>query len=284
MGQRVRVNTPVAPSAAFPLWLDVLSIVVLGSIGLWSIHQLIRRGRAAGKPRIADTHQYPRRSQWIPAAVAVALLLALVAVALDVNFDGLISRTFDLPMHDYFIAHRTPWLTSVVIVITNVFGPAGATILAAVAAGFFAVRTRSWIPAVVIFLGPALSGLLVRLSKFLVPRQRPDVAGQAVITLEPSFPSGHATGIISLTGCILVVLFAGFAGPLSKAALRSYVLAAVVLSVLVGWTRLYLGVHWFTDIVAGWILGGIAVTATVAIYRMAQMRTGRADSVRAQEL
>ncbi len=277
------MDTPVAPSAALPQWLQVSSILVLGSLAILLIRYLIGRGMAAGKPRIADQNKYSRRDQLIPFVIAGVLLLTLIALILDVDFGGLLTRTFDPPIHDYFVDHRTAWLTTVVIVITNVFGPGGATLLAAVAAGFFAARTRSWVPAVIIFSGPAISGLLVRLSKYLAPRQRPDVAGQAVITLEPSFPSGHATGVVALTGCILVVLFAGFAGPMSKSALRSFVVAAVFISLLVAWTRLYLAVHWFTDVVAGLILGGIAVATTVAVYRLAQMRTGRADSVGAQQ-
>jgi undecaprenyl-diphosphatase len=71
-----------------------------------------------------------------------------------------------------------------------------------------------------------------------------------------SFPSGHATQSLG-TFVALALVGAAFVGRARAAA----VVLAVVLGAWVGWSRVYLGVHWATDVVAGWLIGAVWVVA-----------------------
>lgn len=258
-------ESPVSFSASLPLWAKVLAGVVLGAIALYSVRKAVRRSSEI--PRWVDERSYDRRGVVIPAVVAGLFGLAVAALALDVEHDGLLTRTFDGPVHDWFVTHRVAGLTPVVVFVTNLVSPFGSTVLAIVLATLVAWRTRSWVPALIIFIGPSVAGLLVRLSKLLAPRSRPPEVDQVVLTIEPSFPSGHVAGAVSLYGCVVVVILIGFFGPVSRARAVLSIATAAILSLVVVGTRLYLAVHWFTDVTASVLLAGVVVSGSLAAYR-----------------
>lgn len=90
--------------------------------------------------------------------------------------------------------------------------------------------------------------------KLLFARARPDVVPRLVEVTSPSFPSGHA--LLSAAAYLSLAIVAARAMASRRA--RLYVVAvAAVLVVLVGLSRVVLGVHYPTDVVAGWIVGGL---------------------------
>lgn len=83
-------------------------------------------------------------------------------------------------------------------------------------------------------------------------RPRPDLVAHIVETTSMSFPSGHAM----LSAVTYLTLGALIARTQEKRRLRGYVLgAAILLTLIIGMSRVYLGVHWPTDVLAGWCLG-----------------------------
>lgn len=83
-------------------------------------------------------------------------------------------------------------------------------------------------------------------------RPRPDLVAHAVDVTSMSFPSGHAM----LSAVTYLTLGALLARTQERRRARGYILgAAVVLTLLIGMSRIYLGVHWPTDVLAGWCLG-----------------------------
>ena len=83
-------------------------------------------------------------------------------------------------------------------------------------------------------------------------RPRPDLVAHIVETTSMSFPSGHAM----LSAVTYLTLGAMLARTQESARLRGYVLgAAILLTLLIGVSRVYLGVQWPTDVLAGWCLG-----------------------------
>ena len=148
--------------------------------------------------------------------------------------------------------------------IASNFG--NAAIVALVAIGAALLLWRRGAPAVVaaapaIALGVA--ALLADVAKRLVDRGRPPVSLRLVVEGEPSFPSGHATNAtaVYLTLGLVLAVFV-FRRPLSRIAV---VAGAASLAAAVGASRLVLGVHWPSDVLAGWALGTVvALSATIA--------------------
>ncbi|MDN5749778.1 MAG: phosphatase PAP2 family protein, partial [Pseudonocardia sp.] len=99
--------------------------------------------------------------------------------------------------------------------------------------------------------------------KLLVGRLRPVVDAPLVSVGDPSFPSGHALASVVTYGVLLLVLLP----VLGRRTRRSVIVAVAVLVVAIGFTRLALGVHYLTDVVAGWLLGLGWLTVTTVAFR-----------------
>lgn len=110
-----------------------------------------------------------------------------------------------------------------------------------------------------------LSGVLVLLSsviiKKIVARPRPNLFPPLDYVTNHSFPSGHALGTIVVYGILAFFLVEHY--PKRKRVI--YILTAVFLF-LIGLSRIYLGVHWPSDILGGWLIGGTILTAVIWWY------------------
>ncbi|HZJ49769.1 MAG TPA: phosphatase PAP2 family protein [Actinomycetota bacterium] len=175
---------------------------------------------------------------------------------------------FDRPILRFFVTHRDSVLNDAMRIVTLLGGAVFVTGAMALAAIVWFLRTRSfrW-PA---FLALTLAGALGLddVVKALVDRPRPSLH-PLVHATGSSFPSDHATAAAALFGSIAFVLT-------RNRDWRSSVwiwAGALFLSLLVALSRVYLGVHWPTDVLGGLALGGFwtAVTATAtALQRSAQ--------------
>jgi undecaprenyl-diphosphatase len=98
-----------------------------------------------------------------------------------------------------------------------------------------------------------LSATLVStLLKIAIGRERPDIVEHVALTFTASFPSGHA-----FLSAVTLLCIAGFVGLSARREhiTRLCIILAWVMIVLIGVSRVYLGVHWPTDVLAGWCLG-----------------------------
>lgn len=108
--------------------------------------------------------------------------------------------------------------------------------------------------------------------KAFFSRDRPELAWRLVEAHNPSFPSGHAmlSAVIYLTLAALIAHFA------ARRRIKVFAwVAGLSLTVLVGASRVYLGVHWTTDVLAGWALGAAWAMLWLAIARLAALRPQR---------
>ncbi|MFG2094541.1 phosphatase PAP2 family protein [Streptomyces sp. NPDC048612] len=124
----------------------------------------------------------------------------------------------------------------------------------------------AWV-AVTALVGTGLQQVL----KALVGRDRPVWPDPVDTAHYAAFPSGHAMSALVAGALVLWLLRLGGARPLWR---RTAGAVAVVSVVGVGFTRVYLGVHWLSDVVGGWLLGGALVAAAAAAYRGFRPREG----------
>ncbi len=109
-------------------------------------------------------------------------------------------------------------------------------------------QTAAWLMLVAVFGGIALSDLL----KFAFGRPRPDFISPAARVFTTSFPSGHAT----LSAITYLTIAALLARSQSSPRIGVYfIVLAALLTILIGVSRIYLGVHYPTDVIGGWCIG-----------------------------
>lgn len=152
--------------------------------------------------------------------------------------------------------------TDAVLAFTHSFNTLPMTVVTAAVSILGSLLYRSWgLPAWVPWLGVGVTMLvsagLVSLLKVLVTRQRPPAEQWLTPEETYSFPSGHSTSTATLMVTLVLLLY-----PIASRAVRIW--AGVLLGLLavaVALSRVYVGVHWFTDIVAGLALG-VALACT----------------------
>ncbi len=143
------------------------------------------------------------------------------------------------------------WLKKTMVDLTALGGGPFLTLLTLAAAGFL-VAARKWGMAVFVVLAIAGGGLVGNLLKWIFVRARPDLVPHLVSVDSASFPSAHAMNS-AVTFLTLGVLLSRTQ---KDPRLKAYLLGiAVFLTLIVGFSRVYLGVHWPTDVVAGWAVG-----------------------------
>lgn len=152
--------------------------------------------------------------------------------------------------------------------VTALGGVAVLGLLTAITAGFLALDGKRMMALFV--CGSVLSGLLVSLLlKDAFHRPRPDIVPHEAYFSTASFPSGHSM----LSALTYFTLGALLARSHERRRLKAYfVLVAAVLSFLVGVSRVYLGVHWPTDVLAGWTAGSVWAILCWLVARWLQHR------------
>lgn len=221
------------------------------------------------------------------AALIITLGIGLVvAVALAVTFgevyesvvnaDGVAG--LDHPVLEAAKSIRSPALDEVTTAYTNIGGTVGMPLIAVAIMIFLAIRRKSWTP-VILMLSAGLGSLLMTiLGKPLFGRTRPDLS-DAIPPFEhsASFPSGHSLNSIVIAGIVayLVILRARTA----KARVITIVVATVF-ALTMGLSRVYLGHHWLTDVLAAWALGIAWLSLVITAHRLyLTARTGHSKEV-----
>ena len=160
------------------------------------------------------------------------------------------------------------WLEIIFRDVTSLGGATVLTLMTIVVTGFLLVQSKR---AAAVFVLASVTGgaVLSTILKFAIARPRPDLVPHLVDAHTASFPSGHAmlSAVVYLT---LGGLLSRVEGPRR---LKIYVLSvAVILTFVIGISRVYLGVHWPTDVLAGWCAGAAWATLCWRIALALQRR------------
>ena len=201
-----------------------------------------------------------------------ATLLAAAVYDEVVDSEGL--AALDQPVLDAAVASRTPASEEWVTRFTDLGGTVGMPVIAVLVVVVLAVRRRSWLPVVLMGIAAAGSVAITVLGKDLAGRARPPVA-LAVPPLEtsPSFPSGHTLNATVVLGVSAYLVMLGRKHLRSRLIVGSVV---VVFVVAMGLSRVWLGHHWLTDVMAGWLVG-LAWLGTVVTAHRVKVTLDRAE-------
>ena len=169
-----------------------------------------------------------------------------------------------------------PWFEEMMRDFTALGSTAVITLIAISAVSFLAI-TRRMRAAITVGVAVGVGALLSQMLKWGFDRPRPDLVPHGTVVYTQSFPSGHAmlSAVVYLTlGALLARMH-----PQRRAKVSIYAIAVVV-TVLVGASRVYLGVHWPTDVLAGWSLGA----AWALAWQMAMLWLQRRSAIPARSL
>ena len=216
------------------------------------------------------------------AAVSALFIVALgvmtfVELADDMTeADG---RAFDQAVLEAFRPGATPadpwgpgWLEEAAMDLTALGGIAVLGLFALATVGFLVLQ-RKRLSALLLVLGLAGGVALSEGLKAVFGRERPPEDLQAVETLNASFPSGHSLLSAVFYLSIGVMLTRAF----PERHFKAYVIGvAVLLTLIVGLTRVYLAAHWATDVLAGWSVGAAwAMALWLVAYGLQRRQQGR---------
>ncbi len=213
--------------------------------------------------------------------LAVAALLAFAGIAAEMlegetlGFDRAVLLALRHPDAPYDpIGPR--WVTEVARDVTGLGGNAILFFVTLAVAGYLAlVRKRAAALLVIVTVGGGMA--LSTLLKLAFQRPRPDLVPHGAEVYTASFPSGHAM----LSAVTYLTLAALLIQVQVQWRAKTYVLAlAVLVTLLIGVSRVYLGVHWPTDVLAGWCIGAawalLCWLAALALQRNRQVERSEA--------
>jgi undecaprenyl-diphosphatase len=130
-------------------------------------------------------------------------------------------------------------------------------------------RRRDWVRAAAFPLATISGAALNTLLKYAFHRGRPQYATEFITHASWSFPSGHAMESMVGYGMLLAVTLHGLRDSNRR---RLLIAAAALLIFLIGVSRVYLAVHYLTDVIAGWLAGGAWLFVCVTAYHFAERR------------
>ena len=221
-----------------------------------------------------DSWWWPRRPARIPGPGTAWLVAGAGAALFGVSVLVLKTGTLGWDESLFRVLNQVPAAAAAVLTpVSRLFLPAGITVVVVLAVVYVVARNRGVLP---VAAGAAAAGLawaLANAAKAVADRPRPyGVVAGAVLRQQPahgtSFPSSHT----AVTVAVVIALVPFLARPLAG--------AGIGYAVLVGWSRVYLGVHYPLDVLAGAGLGlaagGMILLAVGTLLR----RAGRAANLR----
>jgi undecaprenyl-diphosphatase len=172
----------------------------------------------------------------------------------------------DQPALQRAIRWRTPLTDQLVTWFTNLGGPVGMTIIAAVITILMVWRFRSPTPLILMVIAVAGSLTFTHVGKAIVGRARPPL----IYAIPPyeyafSFPSGHTLNSTVIAGMVAYLVARRLTSRVGRALC---VVAAVIWAIAMGLSRVFLGHHWLTDVIFAWVIGLAWLALLITAHRI----------------
>ena len=220
-----------------------------------------------------DSWWWPERPVRVPGP-GTAWLVAGVGAALF-GVSALLLKTGTLGWDErlFRILNQVPAAAATVLTpLSRLFLPAGITVVVVLAVVYVVIRNRGVLPVAAGAAAAGIAWVLAHAAKAIADRPRPyEVMADAVLRQQPahgtSFPSSHT----AVTVAVVIALVPFLARPLA--------VAGIGYAVLVGWSRVYLGVHYPLDVLGGAGIGLAAGGVTLLALGTLLRRAGRAANL-----
>ncbi len=203
-----------------------------------------------------------RKSKWFGVFVVCLLLGGFIVLTSEVqealSGEAELIGTVDQITLSFLVKNRTPQLNAFAIDLTALGSGIVLTVLSIFICTLFLLTKRS-ITAVHFILSSVGAGILTWLLKFYFERSRPENALRLVDVQGYSYPSGHSLAAAAVYFTIAILVCKPLKDARARVALWTLFLSLIT---TIGGTRVYLGVHFFSDVLAG-ILIGIAWASLV---------------------
>ncbi len=205
----------------------------------------------------------------ITAAVGIALVATLTGAATEIyeaveDGDGVAG--LDRPVLSLMLGWRSAATDAAISGFTQLGGTIGMTTITVAIVVTMTLRWRSRTPLVLMAIAVAGSLAMTTVGKVLVGRVRPPTT-DAIPPFEssPSFPSGHTLNSTVIAGMVAYLLLRRLTTRLARVLT---IVGAALWAVAMGLSRVYLGHHWLTDVIVGWVLGLAWLTVVITAHRM----------------
>jgi len=187
------------------------------------------------------------------------ITLIVLFTALSLLIDTQILNNIEMNFYNEVIEHSSRFLTSIMKGLSYIGNTASVIIVCMIL--ILSSKTR-WKYGVITSIGVIISCILNNILKVIFARERPNLI-QLVKEKSYSFPSGHAMINMTLYSLLAILVYKNIKNKPLKYLLT---LICVLIPTLIGISRVYLGVHYITDIIAGWIAGLLIAVITYQIY------------------
>ena len=198
----------------------------------------------------------PYAALWLTLLIGAAIIVMLALLGAEV-YEDVVDESgaagLDQPALAFAKQIRSPELDGAMTAFTNIGGSIGMPILAGVLTAWLTFATRTWRPIILVGGAAAVSVTATNVGKRLLGRTRPDYV-DAVPPYEtsPSFPSGHTLNTTVVIGVLVYLMCLEVAHLWLQV---SVVVAGILFTGAMGLSRVFLGHHWLTDVIAAWLLG-----------------------------
>lgn len=194
--------------------------------------------------------------------LATIILLAFLITFISIGEDIMYNKIYDIDTYFYNLAlsMRTKPLTFIFKMITNFCNPITIGIISIIL--MFTLKNKKKL-IFALFLNLGMTALLNLSLKYIFARSRPDIAFQLVQETGYSFPSGHAMFSLTFYGFIIYTIIKSNFKKSTKA-ISSILLSLLVL--LICFSRIYLGVHYFSDVLGGILISIVYLTIFLFIF------------------
>lgn len=197
----------------------------------------------------------------IKVCIIIAALAAFSLIAYIVETNDVLR--FDTVIREAVYSIRRDFLTTVLTAITYLGNWQSVTIICIIALVIPKTRIYYGLPLAVTAIS---STIVYKVVKTFFARPRPDISLHLIDQGGYSFPSGHSMTGLVFFGLIIWLCHKKFKGPLP--------IILSLLIFLIGFSRIYLGVHYPTDVLAGWLLGAAFLTlVTIILSRFVLFKT-----------